>query len=154
MKRGVLIAVLWLAGGIAIPAVAVEESVRVEVATLDGAPVYHWRTFKSTVANDVDRALILREFQRRGFKLSSKLVDDAVKGAVAQNTGGDTRKFADELRQNDASMEDFRCFVSEEIMMAAMLHQDGSPAERQRKQEQWIAKLRVGAVVKKLKAAP
>ena len=38
------------------------DEARVEVARLDGAPVYHWRVFHSHYGDDVDRALILREY--------------------------------------------------------------------------------------------
>src|SRR6266581_4945595 len=36
---------------------------RMKVALLDGAPVYHWRVFKSRYSDDIDRALVLREFK-------------------------------------------------------------------------------------------
>lgn len=51
---------------------------RVKVALLEGAPVYHWRVFKSRYSDDIDRALVLREFKRRGFTLPDKFVEKAL----------------------------------------------------------------------------
>ena len=51
---------------------------RVKVALLDGAPFYHWHVFKSRYSDDIDRALVLREFKRRGFTLPYHFVEEAL----------------------------------------------------------------------------
>ncbi len=145
-------ALAWSTWGATAPA-APGGDARVEVATLDGVPVYHWRAFKSQMPDDVDRALVLREFQRKHFKLPPKLIDDAVRENMVKNAGGDADKFARQLRRQGGSPEDFRLFTSEEITINAMLYANPSGRsadELARMQTQWLADLRTGATVKRL----
>ena len=136
----------------ALTPVAKGDEARVEVATLDGVPVYHWRAFKSVMSDDVDRALVLREFQRKHFNLPTNLVDKAVQEKIAKNADGDTGKFASQLRKLGASPEDFRQFTSEEIIINAMLYQKAANKDNPSSQTraQWLAGLRSGAMVKRL----
>ena len=150
----VCIASLLTFGGDAFSSEWTDEA-RTEVATLDGQPVYHWRAFRSVVPDDVDRALILREFERKRFKLPAKLVDDAVRRQVNEEAGGDADKFARTLREQGASSADFRRFTSEEIILQAMLYQQSKgTGERAKVQARWLATLREQATVKKLVALP
>lgn len=124
-----------------------------QVATLDGTPVYHWRTFKSALPDDVDRALVLREFQRKQFKVPQKLVDDAVRTHVKEKFGGDPNKFAQSLREQGASPNDFKRFIREEIIIQAMLYKDTRKVgDQAQTPAQWLAGLREGAKVERLPA--
>ena len=129
------------------------DGARVEVATLDGAPVHHWRVFKSWMADDVDRALVLREFQRKHFTLPPKILDAAVRENMAGHADGDVDNYARQLRQRGASPEDFRLFISEEVIISAMLYvkpSGRSADELARWRARWLAGLRQGATVKRL----
>ena len=127
--------------------------VRVQVATIDGAPVYHWRAFNSSLADDVDRALIVREFHRKDFKIPSKLVDDGVKRQVIDQFGGNNDRFAHHLHEEGVTLADFRAFVTEEIIVNAMLYQEArTAAESAQLQAKFLERLRAGAVVKRFAA--
>lgn len=121
------------------------------MARLDGAPVYHWQTFTSSLPDDIDRALVLREFRRRGFNLPSKLVDEEVHREVVEHYAGDEKRFVDSLGRKGVTLVDYRQFVAEEIIIGAMLHQDPHK-HPQSKQAEWLATLRKGAHVELLSA--
>ena len=91
--------------------IAQADEARIEVATLDGAPVQHWRAFTSVVPDDVDRALILREFGRKGYKVPPNLLDDAVRGKIDEDAKGQADEFGRMLHEQKASLADFRRFT-------------------------------------------
>lgn len=127
---------------------------RVKVAHLDGAPVYHWRVFKSRYSDDIDRALVLREFKRRGFTLPGKFVEEALQQEITEKYDGDKTKLERSLQRAGMTMADYRQFLAEELMLQALPafiakhSKDGdSPAARAK----WIASLREGANIKLLR---
>lgn len=152
MRKSPLIISLLLTAPFILAATAVRaDDARVEVATVDGAPVYHWRTFKSFFPDDVDRALIIRDFHRQKLKLPTNLVDDAVKQQIADQFAGSSDKFTRHLHDEGVTLADFRAFVTEEIITNAMLNQDAkTPAEAAKKQAAYLAKLREGVNIKRL----
>jgi hypothetical protein len=77
---------------------------RVKVALLDGAPVYHWRVFKSRYSDDIDRALVLREFKRRGFTLPDKFVEKALQQEIAEKYNGDKTNLERSLQRAGMTM--------------------------------------------------
>jgi hypothetical protein len=127
---------------------------RVKVALLDGAPVYHWRVFKSRYSDDIDRALVLREFKRRGFTLPDKFVEEALQREITEKYNGDKTKLERSLQRAGMTMGDYRQFLAEELSLQALpafiarhSKDDDSPATRAK----WIASLRKGANVKLLR---
>jgi hypothetical protein len=126
---------------------------RVKIALLDGAPVYHWRVFKSRYSDDIDHALVLREFKRRGFTLPDKFVEKALQQEITEKYDGDKTKFERSLQRAGMTMRNYRQFLAEELMLQALpvfvaKHPGGhdSPAARAK----WIASLREGANIKLL----
>jgi uncharacterized protein YbjQ (UPF0145 family) len=97
------------------------DDARVEVARLDGAPVYHWRVFLSHYGDDVDRALILREFDRGGYHLPQHYLDQALAEEVAGHYGGDEKRLTEKLRQAGVTLQDYKAFIGEEMILAAMI---------------------------------
>ena len=69
----------------------------IKVALIDNEPVYYWTNFPSAVHNDVDRALILRDFQRQGFHLPEHFVNEALQKKINQDYGGDSKKLLKDL---------------------------------------------------------
>jgi hypothetical protein len=127
---------------------------RVKVALLDGAPVYHWRVFKSRYSDDIDRALVLREFKRRGFTLPDKFVEEALQQEITEKYSGDKTKLERSLQRAGMTMGNYRQFVAEELMLQALpvfiarhSKDDDSPTARAK----WIASLREGANIKLLR---
>ena len=125
-----------------------------KVALLDGAPVYHWPVFKSQYSDDIDRALVLREFKRRGFTLPDHFVDEALQKEITNKYNGDKAKLEQSLQRVGVTLADYRQFLSEEIILAAYPVFVGrrskggdSPAARVK----WIASLREGAKIKLLR---
>jgi hypothetical protein len=68
--------------------VAHAEGGRVKVAILDGVPVYCWTAFRSVYRNDIDRALILRDFRRQGKTLPPHFIDEAIESKSRQTSVG------------------------------------------------------------------
>ena len=94
--------------------------VRVKVALLDGAPVYHWRAFKSHFSDDVDRALVLREFKRQGFtKVPDRFVEQRLQEIITKEFHSDRAAFEDMLKRTGASIAEFKQFVAEEMILVA-----------------------------------
>ena len=132
------------------PAVLADTTTRVKVALLDGIPVYHWRVFKSRYADDIDRALVLREFKRQGFTLPDHFVEEALENEIAEKYHGDKATLEQSLERSGASMREYRQFLAEEITLAAFpkfiakrSKEPDSPAARAK----WIASLRKGAKI-------
>ena len=130
------------------------DDARVQVGTLGGAPIYRWRVFRSEMADDADRALILREFRRKEFLVPPKLVEDGINDQIARQYGGDRQKFAHTLQIKKVTMADYRQFVREEIISAMTMQNAKTPAEGRKANEQWLAKLRAHAKVTKFAAGP
>ncbi len=151
MKKSVWLIVLVSLTWFTVTTTATADGSFIQVAILDGAPVYHWRVFESVLPDDVDRALVLREFQRKRFKVPQTLVDDAVQKQVTEKSSGDPSKFAQHLREQGASPDDFRRFTREEIIIQAMLYKNTRQAGGQTP-SQWLAGLHEGATVKRLPA--
>jgi TonB family protein len=127
---------------------------RIKVALLDGAPVYHWRVFSSSYADDIDRALVLREFKRQGFTLPDHFITEAVQREITEKYQGSKTSLEQDLRRSGVSLQDYREFVAEEIILKALpmnvaRHSKwtDSPATRAK----WIASLRAGANIKSLR---
>ena len=153
MKSISLVAVLSAASLIFADSTCAADA-RVKVALLDGAPVYRWRVFKSRYSDDIDRALVLREFKRRGFTLSDKFVEKALQQEIAEKYNGDKTNLERSLQREDMTIGNYRQFLSEELMLQALpvfiaKHSGGhdSPAARAK----WIASLREGANIKLLR---
>jgi len=135
---------------VASAALAATSKVRVKVALLDGAPVYHRGVFKSAYSDDVDRALVLREFKRERFTLPDWIVEERLQEVMAENFHGDKSALEESLKRSGASMVEYKQFLAEEITLAAFpkfiaMHsaEPDTPAVRAR----WIASLRKRAKV-------
>ncbi len=138
-------------------ALAATSAVRVRVALLDGAPVYHWRVFKSVYSNDLDRALVLRESKRQVFAVPEQFVDEELELVIAENFHDDKTAFEEGLKRSGASIAEFKQFLAEELTLVAFpkfvaRHSKApdSPAARAK----WIASLRKSARITSLHIAP
>ena len=123
---------------------------RVEVALLDGAPVYHWRSFPSSYHDDVDRALVLREFRRQGFTLPKHFVDEQLRRVITKNFNGDKAAFDEKLKQSGASITEYREFLAEELILTAFpIHvaMHSKQADSPEARAKWIASLRKNAKI-------
>jgi TonB family protein len=124
---------------------------RVKVALVDNEPVYHWTNFTSVVHNDVDRALILRDFQRQGLHLPEHFVNEAVQKKINQDYGGDKAKLLEDLKSNDETLASYRQFVTEEIILAAMrLRETKQPKNGHPppSEAEWLESLRRGKQIR------
>ena len=146
--RGFLLA--FVVPFVASAALAAGSGVRVKVALLDGTPVYHWRVFKSRYSDDVDRALVLREFRRRAFTLADHFVEEALQNEITAQFHGDKVAFEESLKRSGASLADYKQFLAEEITLAAFpkfiamqSKEPDSPAARAK----WIGSLRKSAKI-------
>ena len=128
--------------------VAHAEGGRVKVAILDGVPVYRWTAFKSIYRNDIDRALILRDFRRQGKTLPPHFIDEAIEIKIAADFRGDRRKLIDALKRDGETLGDFRQFTAEEIILQAMRKRETSLSSQS--EAEWLASLRKGAHVQTL----
>ncbi len=130
------------------------ESGRVKVALLDGAPVYHWINFPSVYRNDVDRALILRDFKLHGFHLPEQYVDKAVQEKIDRDFGGDRAKLLAALQRMGETMDSYRKFTGEELIIKAMRKREtevGHDGRLPIPEAEWLASLRKGAKVEMIK---
>jgi len=124
------------------------DDARVEVARLDGAPVYHWHAFKSQYSDDVDRALVLREFKRQGFTVPDHFVEQALQEEVAGYYGGDEKRLTEKLRQAGVTLQDYKAFIREEMIIGAMI---GREAKRTKEfsRDRWLAALKKHAKIER-----
>jgi hypothetical protein len=126
---------------------------RLKVAILDGMPVYHWTIFKSVYTDDIDRALILRDFHRQGLTLPDHFVDEAIQNTVRKDFGGDQGALIKALKRDNETLAHFRQFTSEEIILRAMRKHEtekkGTNGVSQTEAE-WLASLRKGARIQLL----
>jgi hypothetical protein len=126
------------------------EGARVKVAFLDGAPVYHLTVFRSIYPDDVDRALILRAFDRQGYTLPRHFTDEAVQRVIDKDFGGDKGRLIDWLKRNGETIRDFREFITEEIILRAMYWRETQRGKEGRppvSEAAWLASLRKGAYI-------
>jgi hypothetical protein len=128
--------------------IARAEGGRVRVAILDGGPVYHWAVFKSVYRDDIDRALILRDFRRQGKTLAEHFVDEAIEIVTAKDFSGDRRTLMEALKREGETFADFRQFIAEEVILQAMRRretQQGKKGRPPRSEAKWLLSLRKGA---------
>ena len=132
---------------------------RVKVALLDDAPVYHWRVLKSryshdidrVYSDDIDRALVLREFKRRFHTLPEHFVDEALQREIAEQYNGSKARLEGSLQRSGASMEDYRQFLAEEITLTAFpifIVRHSKQTDSLAARAKWIASLRQNAKIK------
>lgn len=129
-------------------AIAHADGGRLKVAILDGIPVYRWTVFKSVYSDDIDRALILREFNRQGFTLPGHFIDEDIQIKTAKDFGGDRGKLIEALKRKNETFGDFRQFITEEIILQAMRKRETQQSENGRplrSEAEWLAALRKGA---------
>ena len=134
--------------------VAAASDVRVKVALLDGAPVYHWRVFKSAYSDDVDRALVLREFKRQEFTVPERFVEEELQSVIAKNFHGDKAAFDESLKRTGASIAEYKQFLTEELTLAAFpkfIAKHSKEPDSPLASAKWIASLRQGAKITSLK---
>jgi len=124
------------------------DDARVEVARLDGAPVYHWRVFLSHYDDDVDRALILRAFDRGGYHLPQHYLDEALAEDVAEHYGGDEKRLTEKLRQAGVTPQDYKAFMGEEMIIAAMLAREAART-KEFSRDRWLAALKKHAKIER-----
>ena len=129
---------------------AASNAVRVKVALLDGAPVYHWRVFRSHYSDDVDRALVLREFKRQGYTLPTHFVEEELQTVITKNFHGDDRAFEESLKRTGASLAEYKQFLAEEITLMAFVTKQSKEASSPAATAKWIASLRKNAKVTSL----
>jgi hypothetical protein len=108
-------------GLVVLAALTRADDARVKVARLDGAPVYHWRVFNSQYGDDVDRALIVRWFDRGGYHLPQHYLDQALAEEVAEHYGGDEKRLTEKLRQSGVTLQDYKAFIGEEMIIGAVI---------------------------------
>lgn len=124
------------------------DNARIQVARLDGAPVYHWRVFKSQYSDDVDRALILREFNRRGRDAPQRFIDARLAEIVDEQYGGDEKRLIEKLRGAGLTLQDYKAFIREEMIITAMIHLE----EKHTKgfsRDRWLAALKKNAKIER-----
>jgi len=126
------------------------DDARVEVARLDGTPVYHWHHFRSQYDDDVDRALILREFDRQHFKIPQRFVVQRLAEIVAEQYGGDEKRLQEKLRQNGVTLQDYKAFIGEEMIITAMINREAKRT-KDFSQDRWLAALKKHAKIERQK---
>ena len=124
------------------------EGSREKVAVVDGVPVYRWTAFKSVYRNDIDRALILRDFRRQGKTLPEHFIDEAIEMKIAADFGRDRRKLIKALKREGETFGDYRQFTAEEIILQVMRKHETNPSSRS--EAEWLDSLRKGAHIQTL----
>ncbi len=118
-----------------------------KVAVVNGFPVYHSKVLVSRVKDDIDRALLLQAYEKNDtVGLPGELVDQTIKKIVAESYQNDLSRLINELKTHGITLEDFKQFTSEELVLAAML----TNYDKQIKAG-WLAELRKNASIQKLK---
>ena len=125
------------------------------VARLDGEPVRR-ALFPSVVVDPVDRALVLRDYQKNGFVLTPFEANGAFKRYQNIQFHGIDALRDLRLREEKATLEDYRRYVAEEVKINAMLYTNGKLASTQAECDamlrNYLAHLRRQAVIEKLPA--
>jgi hypothetical protein len=124
------------------------DNARVEVARLDGAPVYHWRVFHSRYSDDVDRALILREFNRSGYHVPQHYIDEGLAEEVARHYGGEEKRLTEKLRQARVTLQDYKAFIGEEMILQAVIAREAART-KEFSRDRWLAALKKHAKIER-----
>ena len=122
----------------------------VPVGTVNGFAVYR-PLLKSEVADPINRALIIYDFNRHEAKLPAARLDAAVRDFIRARFNGDEGKLDGKLKTLGATRADFREFVGEEAKVHLMLANVGrgsvSEESARRAQNAYIAGLRAHAAI-------
>ncbi len=100
------------------------------------------------VHDDVDRALILREFRRQGFHLAQHFTDEALQDKIKKDYGGDRTKLAADLATHGETIAGYRQYTAEEIIVKVMLVRETQRPTNGRpppSETAWLTSLRKGA---------
>jgi hypothetical protein len=145
LVRPMRVALFVFIGLVVLVAPARADDARVEVARLDGAPVYHWRVFRSHYGDDVDRALILREYRRLNYDLPKHFLDERLAEVVAEQYGGDEKRLTEKLRQAGVTLQDYKAFLGEEMIITAMI----AKRTKEFSLDRWLAALKKHAKIER-----
>lgn len=122
----------------------------VPVGTVNGVAIYR-PLLKSEMANALDRALVINDFNKRGTKLSPAQVDAAVADYKRAHFNNNDAKLDAKLKELGATPTDFRQFVTEEARIHIMLAGAGrgsvSEDAAKRAQGAYVAGLRARATI-------
>ena len=122
----------------------------VPVGTVNGQPIYR-PLLPSELANPVDRALVVYDYNRSQPRLASGDLDDAVQDYKRAKFSNSDAKLDAKLRALNATRADFRQYVSEEvkihIMLSSVSHNAVSIHAAQRAQGSYLARLHQTAAV-------
>ncbi len=131
----------------AFPALRADDT-RVQIATANGQPVYRSQVFskQSVIKDEVDRALILQDYERSDNVLSPELTSKAMENIVKTSYGGNADRLVTELARYGISPQDYVRFVAEELAIQATLKEH----EVENKNGAWVAGLRKAAAVEML----
>ena len=124
------------------------DETRVQIATANGQPVYRSAVFskQSVVKDEVDRTLILQDYEKSDNELPPELVSKAMESIVKTSYNGDAEKLLTELARYRVTPQDYVRFVAEEMAITASLKEH----EAQNKGGAWVAGLRKDAAVEML----
>lgn len=124
------------------------DDTRVQIATANGQPVYRSAVFskQSAVKDEIDRALILQDYERGENVLSPELVSKAMENIVKTSYNGDPNRLVDELARYKVTPEDYVRYVAEEMAVQATLKEH----EAENKNGAWVAGLRKAAAIEML----
>ena len=125
------------------------------VARVDGVPIQR-PLLPSMVADPVDRALVLRDYQKNGFMLQPFQLNEADKRQQHLQFH-DLDAVRDlRLQKEHATLEDYRRYVAEEIKIATMLFVNSrngfTPLQRDAMKKDYVARLHRKVVIEKLPA--
>ena len=146
LVRPMRVALFAILGLVVLVATTRAGDARVELARLDGTPVYHWRVFHSYYGDDVDRALILREFHRQGYDIPQRFVDARLAEIVDQDYGGDEKRLIEKLRKSGVTLQDYKAFIGEEMILAAMIAREAKRT-KEFSRDRWLAALKKHAKI-------
>jgi peptidyl-prolyl cis-trans isomerase SurA len=82
------------------------------------------KTIRIAAINDlVDRALILQEFKTKGFTIPDYFIDERIQGIIKDEFGGDRQAFLRTLAAQGYTLEKFREFQRDMIIVSEMRKQ-------------------------------
>ncbi len=122
------------------------------VGTVNGQPIYR-PLLPSELANPVDRALVIYDYNRTDPKLSQGDLDEAVQDYKRAKFGNSDARLDAKLLSLNATRGDFRQYVAEEvkihIMLSAATRGAVSVHAAQRAQASYLARLHEAAAINK-----
>lgn len=128
-------------------AAARADNTAVKVAVVNGQTVYHSKVFTSRVTDDVDRTLLLQQYEKNSdLVLPTGMDEDAYRKILTDSYKGDEAKLSRELQSKGVTLAEYKRFLTEELILAAML----SHYDKQLKTG-WLAELRKAAVIERVK---